>query len=325
MMDVAGLIPGAHKGLGRGNQFLDDLRQANVLIHVIDVAGTTNEKGESVKQGEYDPANDIKFLEEELDYWYLAILKKGWETFARSIQQTHGDVAKALNKNLSGLGVNEEMINETLEKLAVPKDKIMEWTDDELFKLAVALRKLTKPMIIACNKVDMPNGPENFARLQNEFPDHMLVACSAESELALREAAKAELIDYVPGDKDFTIKQQEKLNEKQTKALDFIKKNILEKIGSTGVQETLNDAVFTLLKYIAIFPGGVNKLEDQHGNVLPDCFLMPPNSTALDFAFQLHTDIGEGFIRGIDVKTKRTVGKEHLLNHRDVIEIATSK
>src|SRR3989338_5626200 len=65
MLDVAGLVPGAHEGKGMGNQFLDDLRQADALIHVVDVAGTTNEKGEPITPGSYDPADDIKFLEEE--------------------------------------------------------------------------------------------------------------------------------------------------------------------------------------------------------------------------------------------------------------------
>ncbi|HLC22264.1 MAG TPA: TGS domain-containing protein, partial [Candidatus Nanoarchaeia archaeon] len=76
---------------------------------------------------------------------------------------------------------------------------------------------------------------------------------------------------------------------------------------------------------VAIFPGGVNKLEDKDGNVLPDCFLLQHGATALDFAYHLHTDIGEGFIRAIDVKTKRAVGKEYVLKHRDVIEIVTRK
>ena len=63
LLDVAGLVPGAHEGKGMGNQFLDDLNQADVLIHIIDVAGSTNEKGESVPALSYNPANDIKFLE----------------------------------------------------------------------------------------------------------------------------------------------------------------------------------------------------------------------------------------------------------------------
>jgi len=40
-----------------------------------------NEKGENVPLGSYDPANDVAFLEEELDYWYLDLMKKGWEKF----------------------------------------------------------------------------------------------------------------------------------------------------------------------------------------------------------------------------------------------------
>ena len=140
-----------------------------------------------------------------------------------------------------------------------------------------------------------------------------------------REAAKHELIKYVSGDNNFEMLNEEKLNEKQKNALNFIKSGVLDKFGSTGVQKVLDIAVFELLKYIAIFPGGVNKLQDQHGNVLPDCFLMPPETTALDFAFKLHTDIGNNFIKAIDVRTKKPVGKDYLLRNRDVIEIVTSK
>jgi len=321
LIDVAGLVPGAHKGLGRGNQFLDDLRQADVLIHVIDISGGTNEKGEVVEIGSYDPAKDIRFLEEELEMWYLGILKKGWEKFARTVVQEKKEIHAALGKQLSGLKVTEEMVEELIKEIGLNKEKPNLWDEDELKKLAIELRKRTKPMVIACNKIDVKGALENFARLENEFPDHLLIGCSAESELALREAAKAGLIEYIPGENEFKILEEGKLNEKQKKALDFIKEDILEKVGRTGVQKVLDSAVFDLLKYMAVFPGGVNKLEDSEGNVLPDCFLLPPKSTALDFAYKLHTDFGKNFIRAIDVKTKRTVGKEHLLNHRDVLEI----
>ena len=53
LIDVAGLVPGAHEGKGMGNQFLDDIRQADVLIHVIDGSGGTNEKGERYQCGTY--------------------------------------------------------------------------------------------------------------------------------------------------------------------------------------------------------------------------------------------------------------------------------
>ncbi|HIH54228.1 redox-regulated ATPase YchF [Candidatus Woesearchaeota archaeon] len=326
IIDVAGLVPGAHEGKGLGNQFLDDLRQADALIHLVDFAGTTNEKGESIEAGSYDPVNDIIFLAEEIDYWYLGIINKGWERFARQIQQEHTDPAKALGKQLSGLKVTEEMVEDVIRKLNLPKEKLTSWTEDDLMNIAKSLRKITKPMIIAANKMDIPIANENYKRIRAEYPELIIVPCSAESELALKEAAKHQLIKYIPGDKDFEFIDESKLSEKQKAALNFIKENVLKQfVEGTGVQNCLNAAVFNLLKYIAIFPGGVSKLTDQYGRVLPDCFLMPLGTTALDFAFKLHSDFGNNFIKAIDVKKKLPVGKDHVLNNGDVIEIHAAR
>lgn len=324
LIDVAGLVPGAHEGKGMGNQFLDDLRQADVLIHVIDISGSTNEKGESVDPLSYDPAEDVKFLEVELDMWYLGILKKGWDKFSRTVVQEKADIKVALGKQLSGLKVTEEMIEDSIKNLNLNKDKPNAWTEDELKNLAVDLRKKTKPMAIACNKIDVPGAGDNLKRLEKQFPDYVFVGVSAESELALRQASKADLIDYIPGKNTFEFQDESKLNDKQKRALQFIKDNVLTKFSSTGVQDVLDKAVFEKLGYLAIFPGGA-KLEDKDGNTLPDCFLLPPKSTALDFAFKLHTDFGKNFIRAIDIITKRTVGKEHLLKHGDIIEIVAGR
>ncbi len=325
MLDVAGLVPGAHEGLGMGNQFLDDLRQADVLIHVIDVSGSVNEKGEPVDPLSYDPAKDVEFLEYELDMWYLGVLKRGWDKLTRLIVQEKQPVHKTIAKQVSAFKVTEEMCDDLINKMGLNRDKPTQWSEEDLFKFAQALRKQTKPMLIACNKVDVPGAYQNYERLKKDFPDRLFVPCSAESELALKTAAKAGMIEYIPGDKYFKIPDPAKLTEKQTAALNFIKTNILDKHGDTGVQHVLNEAVLNFLKYIAIYPGGVNKLEDKDGNVLPDCFWMPPGSTALDFAFRLHTDFGKNFIRAIDVKTKRTVGKDHPLKHLDVLEIVANK
>jgi ribosome-binding ATPase YchF (GTP1/OBG family) len=327
VIDVAGLVPGAYEGKGMGNQFLDDLNQADALIHVIDCAGTTNEKGETVATGSYDPVNDVKFLEKELDMWYLRILKNGWERIARQIQQTHGKPEIYIAKQMSGIGATEDMCKKTLQHLHLETKPPLDWNDTELMNMASELRKITKPIIIAANKIDVTGAKENLEKLKSTFPEYIIVGCSAESELALKEASKHHLISYVPGTSDFSITEEgnTKLSDKQKQALLFIKEHILTPFGSTGVQEVMDTSVFTLLKYIAIFPGGVNKLEDQYGNVLPDCFLLKEGSTALDFAFKIHTDIGNSFIRAIDVKTKRTVGKEHKLQHRDVVEIIADK
>ena len=141
--------------------------------------------------------------------------------------------------------------------------------------------------------------------------------------MELRQKAKHGLLDYIPGEDHFTLKGT--LTEKETKILDYVQKNILEKFHTTGVQDVLNSSVFDFLNYIAIFPGGLNNLVDSQGRILPDCFLMKDGITALDFAFKIHTDLGKGFVRAIDVKKRVTVGKEHLLKHRDVIEIISTK
>lgn len=325
MIDVAGLVPGAHEGKGMGNQFLDDLRQADVLVHVIDVSGSTNEGGEPVDVGSYDPSNDVKFLETELDMWYLSILKKPWERFARTTMQTQADTGKAIAKQFTGLGATEDLVKTITRDLGLETTPLPKWDDDTLLKFARELRVRTKPMIVAANKMDMKTGQENLERLKKEFPNTLIIGCSAESELALREAAKKDLIKYIPGEDDFELLQEDKLSDQQKGALNFIKQNVLKKFGGSGVQTILNTAVFDLLKYIAIFPGGVNKLADQDGNVLPDCFLMPPGSTALDFAYRLHTDFGKNFIKAIDVKSKLPVGKDHKLKSGDVVEIMSSK
>ena len=325
LIDVAGLVPGAHEGKGMGNQFLDDLRQADALIHVIDVAGTTNEKGEPIAPGSYDPVNDVRFLEEEIDLWYVGIINRMWDRFSKTVQQTSKDVTQALAKQLSGLSVDEDLVKYGIKTLNLDPAKPRSWTEAQLKELAVFFRHRTKKMIVACNKIDVPGAYDNFLRLKKEFPNHIMIPCSSEAELALREASKAKLINYVPGNSDFEIVDESKINEKQGSGLRFIRDNVLKKFGSTGVQETLDRAVFELLNYIAIFPGGVNKLADSDGNVLPDCFLMKPSTTALDFAFKLHSDFGNNFIKAVDVKKKLPVGKEHKLKHRDVIEIFSSK
>lgn len=317
LIDVAGLVPGASEGKGLGSQFLDDLNEADALIQIIDISGNSNEEGNRVTN--YDPENEIKFLENELDQWYLRIIKKGWERFSRTVIQENLDVKKAIAKQLSGLRVNEAITSEVFRELNLslrPSD----WKEKDLLNLARELRKKTKPMVIVANKIDVKTGKENFERLKDKYS---IIACSSEIELALREAAKKKIIEYVPGENNFKIINND-LSENHKKALEFMKK-FLDSNDNTGVQDVLNKVVFDVLKYIAIYPGGVKTLADKNGNILPDCFLMLDGSTALDFAFKLHTDFGKNFIRAIDVKSKRTIGKEHLLKNKDVIEIVSGK
>ena len=324
LYDIPGLIQNAHLGEGLGLEFLNDIREADALIHIIDISGSTDEKGNTVPPLSHNPVKDVKFLENELDYWYLSILKKGWEKFVKSLKTENLNIKQALAKQLSGLKVTEEIVENCIKKLKLLHHP-NEWNEDDLFNLAKELRKITKPMIIAANKIDIEGSKLYLDKLKEEFPEYKIIPCSADSEVALREAAKHDLIEYIPGEDNFKIIDEDKLTLNQLKALHYIKENVLDKYGTTGIQNVLNYAVFDLLKYIAIFPGGVNKLQDSDGKTLPDCFLLSPNSTALDFAFKLHTDIGNNFVKAINVRTKQAIGKEHILKNLDVIEIKTSK
>jgi len=319
LMDVAGLVPGASEGKGLGNQFLDDLRQADVFIHIVDASGSTNEEGKPVE--DYDPCNDIRFLEDELNKWFYNILMKVWKGFARKTELEDENFPEAVADQFSGLKVDEEQVKEVLLKLGF-SERPSVWKDEQVMQFASELRTLSKTMIVAANKIDVEGAFENYEKMKKEFKNLMIVPCSADSELALREAAKKELIKYIPGDNEFEIIG--KLNAKQKAALDKIKKNVLDKFEfGTGVQQVLNSAVFDFLKYIAIFPAGASKLADSKGNILPDCFLLPPGSTALDFAYFLHTDFGKGFIKAINAKTKRVLGKDYELKHGDALEIVS--
>ncbi len=324
LIDIAGLVPGANKGRGRGNQFLSDINEADALIHVVDAAGTTNENGEPVEIGTYDPLNDIRFFEEELDLWFLGILKKPMAELAKKAVMTKKNIRQLLAEQFSGMKITHEIVEASIERLGLPENPA-NWSDSDLERLAREFRKITKPMIIAANKADTGVAGKNIERMRKEFPNLIIVPCSSESELALKEAAKHGLVKYVPGEVDFEIIADGRLSERQRKGLDLIREKVLKLYGSTGVQETLNRAVFELLECMAVYPVASPKLTDKDGRVLPDCFLVPKTCTALEFAFKIHTDIGSKFIRAVDLKTKQTIGKEHQLKDGDVVEIITQR
>lgn len=316
LMDVAGLVEGASQGKGLGNEFLADLSAADAFIHVVDMSGEYDGEGKPTEN--YDPAKDIMIIEKELDLWYLGILKKVWPGFSRTVEMQKKKFEDAVAKQFSGLKVKEDDVRHVLLRSKLDGEQPTKWSDSDLANFAVMLRKYTKPMIIAANKVDRPNGKANFERIKQMF-DYPIVACFADGELSLRQADKAGLIVYVPGESDF--KSIKELNDKQKDALDQIK-SIMKDFGSTGVQTVLNSAVLDVLKYVAVYPAGA-KLSDSKGNVLPDCYLMPPGTTALDFAYRLHSDIGRDFVKAMHIKTKQAVGKDYVIKTGDGLEILT--
>jgi len=316
LIDVAGLVPESYKGKGRGNEFLDDLREADCLIHILDASGKTNEHGELTKG--YDITNDVNFLEKEIGMWIKGILTRNWKSLERKAQST--SLALEIANQLTGLKINEEDVKEIIKKLSLNEKG--NWTDLDLFQFSIAIRKKSKPMIIAANKSDLQESWENIKILKEKFLSLLVIPCSADYEVALREASKAGLIEYIPGDSSFKIKNESELSRQQKKALEKIGTFLQEQ--NTGIQECLNTAIFDFLKFIVIYPvENEHHLSDSKGNMLPDAFLLPPNSTALDLAFAIHTDIGNEFIGAIDCRTGKKLGKESKLKNNDIIKIIT--
>lgn len=321
LIDVAGLVPGAHEGKGLGNKFLDDARQAEVLIHVVDASGSTDIQGQPVPPSTHNPLEDVRFVEEEFDQWMKQILHREWHKLSRELESKSGKIIQAITQRFSGLGVVEYDVEYVLHHLGLQTKKPLEWAEDDILAFVRDLRKRTKPIIIAANKADLCQDLGVIGELGKV---HDTVACSAETELLLRKAAKAGLIDYLPGDKTFAIRQGVSLNPQQQKALDLARK-VTDRFGGTGVQNILDSACFSLLKLIVVFPvEDESKLSNKNGEVLPDARLLPAGSTAKDLARTVHEDLAKGFLYAVDARTKQRVGAEHQLKNGDVIKIVST-
>ncbi len=323
LIDVAGIVPGAWEGRGLGNQFLDEIRRADALIHIVDASGGTDCEGKSCKPGEHDPLEDVQFLEREITMWMINILKKDWPKIARTAEADKKGVATPLEERLTGLGIKKVSVVEAIRRCGLNVDKPTLWSDDDFYRFVDTLRKISKPMLIVANKIDLPTAQANIERLKKL--DYTVIPASAEAELALRRAAEKQLIDYKPGDKDFKILTPEKLSAGQIKALESIREKILAN-GSTGVQEAINTAYFKLLDMITVYPvEDLEHLADHNGRVLPDTYLVPKGTTAHQFAYVIHTELGENFIYAVDARDKRRIGEDAVLKDRDVISIVSAK
>ncbi|MFB5647508.1 MAG: redox-regulated ATPase YchF [Candidatus Nitrosomaritimum yanchengensis] len=320
LIDVAGLVPGAHEGKGLGNQFLDDARQAEVLIHVVDIAGTTDIQGQPVPVGTHDPLEDVEFVRNEFDQWFANILQRDWDKITREIDQKRAKLTDGITKRFTGLGIKDFQVQEALQKLNLISKNPKEWSETDIYDFVKELRKNTKPIIIAANKADLCHDLDIIKKIT----DSIVVPCSAETELLLRKASKAGIVNYSPGEENFSLVENKEILPQQKKALEIVE-GVFSKIHSTGIQKILNNAVFDTLRFIVVYPvEDETKLTNKDGDVLPDAKLLPENSNAQDLAGLIHADIAKGFLHAIDCKTKQRIGADHKLKNGDVIKIVST-
>jgi ribosome-binding ATPase YchF (GTP1/OBG family) len=318
LLDVAGLVPGAHDGRGLGNQFLDELTDADAILNVVDASGGTNAEGEPVEVGSHDPLEDVDFIEREMDLWLASIVDRNWESIERQARSPGFDIDEALTEMLTGFGATTADVAASLRELDYPEDPA-KWTDEQREALAVEIRTRTKPIVVVANKIDVAPAENIEALLSLDRP---VVPATAEGEVALRRGVEQGVIDYDPGDASFSVGVE--LDSGTQSTLDALEETMNQWNG-TGVQAALNTAVYDLLDHITAFPvQDPTHWTDAHGNVLPDALLLPRGSTPRDLAFAVHSDIGEGYLHALDARTNREVGEEYELDEGAVIKIVST-
>jgi ribosome-binding ATPase YchF (GTP1/OBG family) len=318
LYDVAGLVPGAHEGRGLGNQFLDELTNADAILNVLDASGSTDEEGEPVEPGSHDPVEDVEFIEQEMNQWLTGIIDRNWESVERKSRSPDFDINEALTDLLTGFGATTADVASCLRDIEYPDDPI-QWKDTDKEALAAAVRAQTKPIILVANKVDIADD-ETLARLQEAA--EIVIPATADGELALRRAVEAGVVDYDPGDEDFEIVGD--ISDEQAAGLEQIR-DVMAEYGGTGVQTALNAAVFDLLDHLTAFPvENETKWTDGQGNVLPDAFLLPRGSTPTDLAAAVHSDIADGYVHAVNGKTDRRISDSYELEDGDVIKIVST-
>jgi ribosome-binding ATPase YchF (GTP1/OBG family) len=320
IIDVAGLVPDACKGRGLGNTFLDELRQAQAIVHVVDASGGTDAEGNPVEIGDHDPLEDVAFLNREITMWLYGILERNWVKLARKIQAEGLKLEVVIAEQLAGAGIRESHVNAALMETGLARLDHIKWSEEDMIRLCDAMREISKPMLIAANKADVAPR-KNLDRLKDL--DRIVVPASAAAELALKSAAKSGLIRYSPGDRKFEVLGGD-LTKAQKKGLEAIQK-VIERLGSTGVQECINRTVFELLDLIVVYPvEDEGKWSDKSGNMLPDAYLMKRGSTCHDLAYQIHTEIGNRFLYAVDARTRLRLGEKHEMKNGDVIKIVST-
>ncbi|MEM4780005.1 MAG: redox-regulated ATPase YchF [Halalkalicoccus sp.] len=322
LIDVAGLVPGAHEGRGLGNQFLDALTNADAIVTVVDASGGTNAEGEPVDIGTYDPTEEIDFVEEEMDRWLAGIVARNWEGVERQSRSPGFEIDEAISDVLTGFGASEADVAVVLRELEYPENP-REWGDEDKKALARLVRARTKPIVVAANKADVAP-PENIERLREagEEAGRHVIPTTAEGELALRKGAEAGLLAYDPGDPDFEVLGD--LSDAQRDRLGELRETMREH-GGTGVQQALDGAVYDLLDRFTAYPvENETRWTDGQGNVLPDAFLLPAGSTPKDLAYAVHSDIGEGYLHAVDARSNRRIGEGTELEEGDVIKIVST-
>ena len=181
-VDIAGLVRGASKGEGLGNQFLGNIREVDAIVHVL----RCFEDGDVTHvEGKVDPIADAETVETELMLSDLESLEKRVPAFIKKGQQ--GD--KEAKIAASVLGQTLELLREGKPaRLTQPKD------EEEARVFAQAQLLTAKPVLYVCNveEANAANGNAHsqrvFEKAAAEGAQAVVVSAAIEAEIATMPA-----------------------------------------------------------------------------------------------------------------------------------------
>lgn len=309
-------MPGAHQGKGLGNKFLDDLRHADALIHVVDVSGTTDAEGKATRG--YDPSVDIAWLRDEIVRWVLGNLMQKWGGVKRRHVAVKATPVETLQGQFSGYGANGAVIARTLDRLQL-KQPLQDWDDETVQKVVEAFVDEKFPTVLALNKIDHADADKNVAKIAKQQPPERLVLCSAISEVFLRRLVKQGFVRYIPGSEfvdsrtDLIEAGEEdggglkELDDKLAQRIENLKDMVLYRFGSTGVNQVLSRAA-EVLGLVPVFPvrnigtfgsGEAGAAGGERAPVFRDCVLVKKGSTVGDVYRKVMGDAPLAYVEGV--------------------------
>jgi ribosome-binding ATPase YchF (GTP1/OBG family) len=311
LLDVAGLVPGAHEGKGLGNKFLDDLRHADALIHVVDVSGTTDAEGKATRG--YDPSQDIVWLRSEIVQWIRGNLMQKWGSIKRRHVAVKATAVETLQGQFSGYGSTSSLVARTLDKLAL-KEPLEHWSEETISKVVDAFTDEKFPTVYLLNKVDHADSDKNINKIAKMQDAKSIVLGSAITEVLLRKLAKQGYIRYTEGSEFVDTREDliadgdpdggglKELDEKLRNRIENIKDMVLYRFGSTGVVQVLSRAA-ELLGLVPVFPvRNVTSFGSGAAGsnaVFRDCVLVKKNTTVAEVARKVVGDAPLAYVEGV--------------------------
>ncbi|MFP7170605.1 redox-regulated ATPase YchF [Terribacillus sp. 7520-G] len=186
--DIAGIVKGASKGEGLGNQFLSHIRQVDAIVHVVRCFDDENITHVS---GKVDPIDDIETINLELIFADLDSVNKRLQRVEKLARQKDKEAV-----------AEQEVLSKIKEALENEQPaRALEFTDEQQ-KIVKGLHLLTsKPVLYAANvseeEVADPSANENLAKVQefaaNEGAQVIVVCAKIESEIAELEGEEKEM------------------------------------------------------------------------------------------------------------------------------------